>query len=62
MSETGSKSSPKTDVAVDGEMTVYGTKSGNKDHRESCRWGNAAMSLEKAREKYTPCAKCNPLK
>ena len=55
-----SESAPTTHV--DGEMTVYVTKSGKKYHMESCRWGNVAMSLAKARESYTPCAVCNPPK
>ena len=55
-----SESVPQADV--DGDMTVYVTKSGKKYHLESCRWGNVAISLEKARESYTPCAVCNPPK
>ena len=47
---------------VGGNMTVYVTKSGKKYHLESCRWGNVAISLAKARGSYTPCAKCNPPK
>jgi micrococcal nuclease len=42
------------------EDTVYVTKSGTKYHRESCRWGNIAMPLSEARERYSPCARCAP--
>ena len=59
-SKASTESAPTTHV--DGEMTVYVTKSGKKYHIESCRWGNVAISLEKARESYTPCAVCNPPK
>ena len=59
-SKASSESVPKADV--DGDMTVYVTKSRKKYHLESCRWGNVAMSLEKAKESYSPCAKCNPPK
>ena len=52
--ETGSKAD------VDGETTVYVTKTGSKYHTESCRWGNIAMSLSEARERYSPCAQCAP--
>ena len=52
--ETGSKAD------VDGEITVYVTKSGSKYHRESCQWGNISMSLSDARSRYSPCARCNP--
>ena len=54
------ESAPEADV--DGEMTVYVTKSGKKYHYESCRWGNKPIPLEKARESYSPCAVCNPPK
>ena len=40
--------------------TVYVTKSGTKYHRKSCRWGNIAMPLSEARERYSPCARCVP--
>ena len=55
-----SESVPQADV--DGNMTVYVTNSGKKYHLESCRWGNVAISLAKARDSYTPCAVCNPPK
>ena len=55
-----SESVPQADV--DGDMTVYVTKSGKKYHLESCRWGDKPISLAKARESYSPCAKCNPPK
>ena len=42
------------------EKTVYVTKSGKKYHRKSCRWGNIAMPLSEARERYSPCALCAP--
>ena len=61
-SKASTKSMPETDVDVDGNLTVYITNSGKKYHLESCRWGNVAISLEKARESYTPCAVCNPPK
>ena len=54
--ETGSK----TDV--EGDITVFVTKSGKKYHRESCRWGTISMKLSAARENYEPCAKCTPPK
>ena len=44
----------------EGEITVYVTKSGKKYHRESCLWGNIAMTLSEARERYSPCARCTP--
>lgn len=47
---------------VNGNMTVYVTKSGKKYHRESWRWGNRATTSAKAREIYSPCNKCNPPK
>ena len=50
---------PKPPAGGD-EKTVYVTKSGTKYHRESCRWGNIAMSLSLAREGYSPCARCKP--
>ena len=52
----------ETDVSVDGEVTVYMTKSGMKYYRESCRWENVVMKLAKARESYEPCGVCNPPK
>ena len=45
---------------VEGEITVYVTKSGKKYHRESCRWGNIPIILSEARERYSPCARCAP--
>ena len=57
-SEGKSESAPDADV--DADETVYVTKSGKKYHRESCRWGNIAMLLSEARERYSLCAKCNP--
>ena len=59
-SDATSVSVPTTDV--DGDMTVYVTKSGKKYHLESCRWGNKPISLAKARGSYTACARCNPPK
>ena len=59
-SDATSVSGPTTDV--DGDMTVYVTKSGKKYHLESCRWGNKPISLAKARGSYTACARCNPPK
>ena len=52
--ETGSKAD------VEGEITVYVTKSGKKYHRESCRWGNIPIILSEARERYSPCSRCTP--
>ena len=53
---------PETDprAEVDGETTVYVTKSGSKYHTESCRWGNIPISLSDARERYSPCSQCTP--
>ena len=58
--ESKAKSELAPDASVDGDTTVYVTKSGSKYHRESCRWGNIEMTLAEAREKYSPCAKCSP--
>ena len=52
--ETGSKAD------VEGEITVYVTKSGKKYHRGSCRWGNIPIILSEARERYPPCSRCTP--
>lgn len=56
-SKASSNAVPETDV--DGNMTVYVTKSGKKYHLESCRWDNTPISLDKARETYTLCGVCN---
>ena len=54
---------PKTSVAVtpDTEI-VYVTKSGKKYHKAGCGYLNKSslpISLKDAKEKYTPCSKCN---
>lgn len=58
--DVGPKSKSESAVAADDDTTVYVTKSGSKYHLDSCRWGNIAMSLSEARERYSPCAKCDP--
>ncbi len=40
------------------DQMVYVTKSGKKYHREGCKWGNIPITLEEAKERYSPCKKC----
>lgn len=45
------------------ETTVYVTKAGSKYHRDGCQYlskSKIPISLSEARNKYTPCSKCNP--
>lgn len=45
------------------ETTVYVTKTGSKYHRSGCQYlskSKIPISLSEARNKYTPCSKCNP--
>ena len=39
---------------------VYVTPTGKKYHRKRCRFGTIPISLAEARERYGPCALCDP--
>lgn len=44
-------------------VTVYITKTGEKYHRDGCRYlsrSKIAISLENAKRSYSPCSVCNP--
>ena len=55
----------ETDTALETDPTaeVYVTRTGKKYHSEGCRSlskSKTPISLEKARQRFTPCSKCNP--
>jgi micrococcal nuclease len=55
-SRTAAKSEPAT-------PTVYVTFTGDKYHRDGCKYlakSKLAMSLEEAKERHTPCSVCKP--
>lgn len=56
-----SKSAPETDINVDGEMTVYVTKSGKKYHRE-LPLGECGYEFGKGKGELYAVCKCNPPK
>ncbi len=59
---TGS-ANPQPLVTPDSGNTVYITKSGTKNHAQTCRFakGATAVTLDEAKGKgLTPCSQCNP--
>ena len=47
----------------EGAVTVYGTRTGKKYHREGCRWlrkSKIPLSLTEAKKRYSPCFVCEP--
>ena len=56
-----SEESPAVESESEGE--VYVTRTGKKYHREVCislRRSKIAISLAEAKERYSPCGRCNP--
>ena len=45
------------------QITVYVTRTGQKYHRDGCRYlsrSKIAMSLKEAAKRFTPCSVCRP--
>lgn len=55
--------STKNDETQKKSINVYVTKTGEKYHRDGCRYlkkSRIAMPLENAKKSYSPCSVCNP--
>ena len=56
-------SQSEASLAVESEGEVYVTRTGKKYHREGCislRRSKMPISLAEAKERYSPCGRCNP--